>query len=707
MVGRKVGQYQFLEKLGAGGMGEIYKAQDTRLGRFVAIKVLPSAKSGDPERRRRFLQEAQAASGLNHPNIITIHDIVSEGDTEHMVMEYVAGRTLNDLIPKGGLRVPQALKYALQISDALNAAHAAGIVHRDLKPANIMVTDSGLVKVLDFGLAKLTDNNNAITSIGEDAETIAATSPLTVEGSILGTVSYMSPEQAQGKKVDTRSDIFSFGAVFYEMLTGLTAIFAMGVVLYEMLSGRRAFEGDSSLSTLSAILRDDVKPMIEVAPDVPPQMEEVIHQCLRKLPDDRTQSMRDVQAALAMLKRESDSGSLYGSRLAVPPATLAGEGSPRSSPRSASVTPRPPGSTVQSAASKSQASAEASAAGTSGDGAKKPNRMIAIAAGVVLLLAAAGGGLYMKQQAAKKAAIEAQAQAAAQAAEQAAQQAAADKAAAEAHAAELANQTVTNDSILDLVRGKVPTGLILDHIREASITKFDLTTAELIRLSKGGVSPAIIDQMRNPKKATPAVPVVVAAVPAKPPAGKQATPSPSSTTAASAQQTASNPAPFAEAVPAAVATAPPPPPIAAPPPTPQTTQVAVQDATPFRMILAGDIPLTVDLGTPVKFTMAEDFKVNGVVVMAKGMSINGEISETAKKKKFLNIGGAKLSFTLSKAVGAGTVQLNVRALSARRADGATERAVDTGKSGNKTLAAMQGTEYIGYIDGTQTVNVPK
>src|SRR5208282_2547482 len=146
MVGRKVAQYQFLEKLGAGGMGEIYKAQDTRLGRIVAIKALPSAKSGDPDRRRRFLQEAQAASGLNHPSIITIHDVIS----------------------KGGLRVPQALKYALQTADALKAAHSAGIVHRDLKPANIMVTDSGLVKVLDFGLAKLTDRGNQPTQLGED-----------------------------------------------------------------------------------------------------------------------------------------------------------------------------------------------------------------------------------------------------------------------------------------------------------------------------------------------------------------------------------------------------------------------------------------------------------------------------------------------------------------------------------------------------------
>ncbi len=159
MVGRTIGQYQFIEKLGAGGMGDIYKAQDTRLNRFVAIKVLSGAHNADPEARRRFIQEAQAASALNHPNIITIHDIISEGNAECMVMEFVVGKTLVDLIPKGGLRLPQALKYAVQMADALTAAHGAGIVHRDLKPANVMVTESGLIKILDFGLAKLTDRN--------------------------------------------------------------------------------------------------------------------------------------------------------------------------------------------------------------------------------------------------------------------------------------------------------------------------------------------------------------------------------------------------------------------------------------------------------------------------------------------------------------------------------------------------------------------
>jgi len=296
LVGRVVSHYQFLEKLGSGGMGDIYKAHDARLNRFVAVKVLSSANAGDPERRRRFIQEAQAASGLNHPNIITIHDIVNEPEGDYMVMEFVSGKTLVDLIPKGGLRAAQALKYGVQMADALSAAHSAGIVHRDLKPGNVMVTDSGLVKVLDFGLAKLTDRGPA-SQISDNTQTIAD-APLTVEGSIIGTVSYMSPEQAQGKKVDTRSDIFSFGVVFYEMLTG-----------------SRAFSGDSALSTLSAILRDEHKPMIEIAPDVPPQLELLISRCLRKNPDERWQSMKDVLGALGALKHESDSGQLYRSRV--------------------------------------------------------------------------------------------------------------------------------------------------------------------------------------------------------------------------------------------------------------------------------------------------------------------------------------------------------------------------------------------------------
>ena len=239
MLGRTISHYEILEKLGEGGMGVVYKARDTHLDRFVAIKVLPPEKVADAERKRRFVQEAKSASALNHPNIITIYDIASEGGIDFISMEYVAGKALNQLIARKGLPLGEALKYAVQIADALAAAHAAGIIHRDLKPGNVMVSGApercGFVKVLDFGLAKLTDKVDS--SEREFTETIRQEeAPSTGEGTIVGTVSYMSPEQAEGKKVDGRSDIFSFGALLYEIVTG-----------------RRAFHGDSKLSTLSAI----------------------------------------------------------------------------------------------------------------------------------------------------------------------------------------------------------------------------------------------------------------------------------------------------------------------------------------------------------------------------------------------------------------------------------------------------------------------
>jgi serine/threonine protein kinase len=295
IVGQTVSHYAFLERLGAGGMGEIYKARDSRLNRIVAVKVLAPGRTRDPERRRRFIQEAQAASALNHPNIITIHDILPEGDTQYMVMEHVSGRTLQAMIAEGRLAVPQALQISTQMANALAAAHAAGIIHRDLKPANVMVTSSGLVKVLDFGLAKLLDPSSSLRSPAgggqtEDPVTLTA-APLTVEGSIMGTVNYMSPEQAEGLKVDARSDIFSFGAVLYEMVTG-----------------RRAFDGDSGISTLSAVLRDEVKPIAEIAPDVPAELDDLIARCLRKSPGDRWQSMTEVATALNSLRVRLDTG---------------------------------------------------------------------------------------------------------------------------------------------------------------------------------------------------------------------------------------------------------------------------------------------------------------------------------------------------------------------------------------------------------------
>ncbi len=291
LAGQTVSHYVFLDKLGAGGMGEIYRARDSRLNRIVAVKVLSPGKTHDPERRRRFIQEAQAASALNHPNIITIHDILPEGDTQYMVMELVAGKTLHELISAGRLPIPQVLQLATQMANALAVAHAAGIIHRDFKPANVMVTGYGLVKILDFGLAKLTDlSARQYASVDGEQNTLTA-APLTREGSIMGTVNYMSPEQAEGLKVDHRSDIFSFGAVLYEMLTG-----------------QRAFDGDSGISALSAVLRDEVKPIHEIAPEVPAELADIVNRCLRKSPAVRWQSMNEVEAELSNLKRRSDSG---------------------------------------------------------------------------------------------------------------------------------------------------------------------------------------------------------------------------------------------------------------------------------------------------------------------------------------------------------------------------------------------------------------
>ncbi len=285
MIGKTLGHYQIAEKLGEGGMGVVYKARDTHLDRFVAIKVLPAERVADPDRKRRFVQEAKAASALNHPNIVTIHDITQEAGTDFIVMEYVAGKTLDDLIPHKGVRLSLALKYAVQIADALARAHSAGIIHRDLKPSNVMIDEHGLVKLLDFGLAKLTETATS----GADASTHAVDSA-TERGTIVGTVAYMSPEQVEGKKVDARSDIFSFGSVLYEMLTG-----------------QRAFQGDSKISTLSAILNKEPAPL---SAEIPHDLEKVVTRCLRKDPDRRFQHMDDVKIALVELKEESDSGKL-------------------------------------------------------------------------------------------------------------------------------------------------------------------------------------------------------------------------------------------------------------------------------------------------------------------------------------------------------------------------------------------------------------
>jgi serine/threonine protein kinase len=216
VVGRRISHYHILSFIGAGGMGEVYIADDTRLGRKVALKLLPAEFTQDPERARRFEREAQAASALNHPNIITIYDIEEVDGLHFIATEYVEGRTLRNIMPDTRLTVPQALEIAFQVAGALAAAHKAGIVHRDIKPENIMLREDGVVKVLDFGLAKLPEQQTPLSNAEAPTVTVLTTDP----GTIMGSVNYMSPEQSRGKPVDTRSDIFSLGVVIYEMVAG-------------------------------------------------------------------------------------------------------------------------------------------------------------------------------------------------------------------------------------------------------------------------------------------------------------------------------------------------------------------------------------------------------------------------------------------------------------------------------------------------------
>lgn len=308
MIGRTLTHYKILDKLGSGGMGEVYKAYDLTLDRLVAIKILSPEAVGNEEHKQRFIQEAKAASALNHPAICTIHEIGQSEGLEYIVMEYIAGQTLTEYVRAHGCDIEQKLSLALQIAEGLAKAHEAGIVHRDIKPENIMVTEDGLVKIVDFGLAKLIEARRGTGegSAINEAPTMLLSPPrmphITTPGMILGTVGFMSPEQAEGKPVDQRSDIFSFGAVLYELFTG-----------------EEPFARPTPLQSLHALLHEDPKPL---PPDLPEGIHHIIGKALEKDPDHRYQTLRDVIADLKRLKRDTGSGEQARRHRPVPRTTV-------------------------------------------------------------------------------------------------------------------------------------------------------------------------------------------------------------------------------------------------------------------------------------------------------------------------------------------------------------------------------------------------
>ena len=275
-AGTRLGPYEITALIGAGGMGEVYRATDTRLDRTVAIKVLPEHLASDPQRRERFEREARAVSSLNHPHICTLHDIGEQDGVHYLVMEMVEGETLQQRLEKGRLPLDQALEYAIQIADALDKAHRQGVVHRDLKPGNIMITKSAGVKLLDFGLAKLKGDVAGVSPLSQ-MPTQDPSAPLTAEGTIIGTLQYMAPEQLEGKEADARTDIFAFGAVVHEMVTG-----------------RKAFEGASPASLIAAILEHEPRPMAELQSVTPPALDRLVKRFLAKDPENRWQTARDI-----------------------------------------------------------------------------------------------------------------------------------------------------------------------------------------------------------------------------------------------------------------------------------------------------------------------------------------------------------------------------------------------------------------------------
>lgn len=575
-------------------MGEVFQARDLKLNRLVAVKILKPDQRVDADQQRRFILEAQSASALNHPNIIVIHDIISEEGSEIMIMEYVAGRTLTNLIAGNGLPVQQVVNLGMQIADALCAAHAAGIIHRDLKPGNIMVNDKDRIKILDFGLAKLD------SPINDDPDATVI-EPMTMQGTIMGTLCYMSPEQAQGKRVDARTDIFSFGAVLYEMATG-----------------QRAFTGDSGITMLTSVLRDEPKLIHEITPNTPPELEHVILRCLRKDLDERFQTMQEVYQTLEMVRQVSNPASSIRNlqQSALP---------------TVSIKPSEAPTVVIAPTTK----------------AKSKTGLIVAA---VAAFAAAGTGtmMYLNRP---HAVVEPPAVTAPAEPEQPAAK----------------STVVTNDTIIEMAKSKVSPSLMMRQIR-ASETKFDMSSDEIIRLVQAGVPETVIEVMRNPAaKPTPAT----QAQAVQPNEMKQEK-------AAEKQETAA--AKLSET----------------------DKLIGVVDGAPIGLTLDENIPLDAEEGHALHFTVSTDLKTNDGVLVAKGSKAVGAIYSREKRKNFIMKRGDKVSFQLANVTAVNGAKLKIRATPQRKADDDSYRAIE---SRSKELAAAKGAQFIGYVDGAQTVAV--